>query len=320
MVLVLSEADVQQLLPMSAAIEQVEASLLAQQRGQAVNRPRQRIFLQQASLHYMAAALPEEGLFGMKVYTVTSRGMQFVVLLFSAEQGDLLALVEADHLGRLRTGAASAVATRFLARAEASQVGLIGAGRQARTQLEAVACVRKLSKARVYCRDAGRRREFCREMQSRLGLAVESAESAEAAVRSADIVITATNARQPVLHGGWLRPGAHINAIGSNMPNRREMDDTVLARASILTVDSIEQAREEAGDLIQGLPSAGRGWDELVELREVVAGARPGRRTAEEITLFKSCGIAIWDAAVGGYVYRQALRLGKGRELRIGER
>ena len=319
MALFISEADVQRLLPMPAAIERVEASALAQQRGQAVNRPRQRIFLPRASFHYMAAALPEEEWVGMKAYTVASGGMQFVVLLFSAAMGNLLAVIEADHLGRLRTGAASGVATKFLARPEASQVGMIGTGRQARAQLEAVACVRKLSVARVYSRDESRRRQFCREMQQRLGLSVEPAESAEAAVRSADIVITATNSRQPVLRGEWLEPGAHVNAIGSNLPDRREMDDAVLARASLLTVDSIEQAREEAGDLIQGLAPAGRAWDDLSELREVVAGARPGRRAAQEITLFKSCGIAVWDVAVAGHVYRQAAKLGGGQELKVGQ-
>ncbi len=301
---------------MREAIAQVEASFLAQERGQAVNRPRQRIFLPQASLHYMAAALPEEKLIGMKVYTVTPSSMQFVVLLFSAENGHLLALIEADHLGRIRTGAASGVATRFLSRAESRRVGLIGAGRQARTQLEAVASVRKIESARVYCRDETRRRDFCREMQQRLGVTVEPAENAEAAVRSQDIVVTATNAREPVLSGEWLAAGAHVNAIGSNMPNRREMDDGVLARAGLLTVDSIEQARKEAGDLIQGLTSSGRSWEQLVELHEVVARARPGRQTAEEITLFKSCGIAIWDVAVGNYIYRQALQRGAGREIR----
>ncbi len=319
MTLFLTEADVQRLLPMSAALEQIEASFLAQQRTQAVNRPRQRIFLPHASFHYMAAAWSEKEWVGLKAYTVTPAGMQFVVLLFSAADGNLLAVIEADHLGRIRTGAASGVATKFLARPEASTVGLIGAGRQARTQLEAVVSVRKLSVARVYCRDEGRRREFSREMEQRLGVAVEPAATAEEAARSAGIVITATNAREPVLRGEWLRPGTHLNAIGSNMPNRRELDDAVLVRAGVLTVDSVEQARQEAGDLIQGLPAAGRAWDQLVELREVVAGARPGRRTPEEITLFKSCGLAVWDIAVGGYVYRQALRQGVGQERRIGE-
>ncbi len=314
MALLLTEQEVLDLFPMERALERVEASFRAQHGDQAANRSRERIFLPHVSLHYMAA-IPEENILGMKVYTVTRGAFRFVVLLFDAEDGDLLALIEADHLGRIRTGAASGVATKFMAREDASHVGLIGTGRQARTQLEAVAAVRKLAQVKVFSRSDEHRREFSREMSEKLGMKVEAAESAEAAARFGDIVITATNASQPVVQGDWLRPGTHLNVIGANIVNRREVDERTLERASTIAVDSLEQAKKEAGDLIQGLGARKGGWDTVVELHEIVSGVRAGRRSADETTLFKSCGIAIWDVAAAGYIYRQALEQGKGKEI-----
>ncbi len=303
---------------MERALEQVERSFVAQARGQGLNQPRQRIFLPRTSLHYMAAALGEEKLVGMKIYTLAAGALRFVVLLYDGESGEFLALFEADHLGRIRTGAASGVATKYLARPDASHLGLIGTGRQARTQLAAVAKVRRLAGVKVFGRDENRRREFCREMAEQLGVEVEPAPSAEAATRFADIVITATTSRQPVVHGEWLKPGTHLNAIGANMVNRRELDDATLERASLITVDSLAQAQEESGDLIQGFSNLKRDWKDVLELHQIVSGARPGRRSPEEITLFKSNGIALWDVAVAGYIYREAVRRGKGRKLDIG--
>jgi ornithine cyclodeaminase/alanine dehydrogenase-like protein (mu-crystallin family) len=317
MALLLTEEDVQELLPMERAIERVEASFRAQQAGHAVNHSRERIFLPHLSLHYMAAALPEEKFLGMKIYTVSRQAFRFVVLLFDAESGDLMALIEADHLGRIRTGAASGVATQFMARRDATRVGLIGTGRQARTQLEAIAKVRPLTSARVFSRDENRRQNFAREMSDKLRLDIEPAETAEAAVRFGEMVITATNSSQPVVRGEWLQPGAHVNAIGANMATRRELDDEAVRRADFIAVDSIEQAKKEAGDLIQGLPAARGGWERVAELHEVVAGARPARNSPDEITLFKSCGIALWDMAVAGYVFRQARERGRGRDVQL---
>lgn len=315
--LLLTEADVLELFPIERAIERVEASFLAQHRGEAINRSRERIILPQTSLHYMAAALPEENLMGMKIYTAARGALQFVVLLFDTTDGRLLAMLEADHLGRLRTGAASGVATKHMARKDAARVGVIGTGGQARTQLEAVAQVRKISEARAFARDIERRRNFCREMSERLRLTVEPAENAETAVREADIVITATTSSQAVVEGGWLRPGTHINAIGANMANRRELDDRAIARADVIAVDSLEQTKEESGDLIQGLRNAPSRWEEVCELHEIVGGSRRGRSSPAEITIFKSNGIAIWDVAAAGYIYRQALKQGRGRTIEV---
>jgi ornithine cyclodeaminase/alanine dehydrogenase-like protein (mu-crystallin family) len=315
MALFLSEDDVCELLPMERALECVEASFFAQGTGQAINRPRKRILLPHSSLHYMAAALPAENWLGMKIYTVTPSDMRFGVLLFDVERGELKAVIQADHLGRIRTGAASGVATRYLARANASRVGLIGTGRQARTQLEAVTKVLQVSSAKVFGRDEKRRQEFCREMQVRLGVQVEPATHAEEAVRFGEVIITATTAREPVVLGEWLQPGTHVNAIGANMLNRRELDTLTLARASLIAVDSLEQAQEESADLIQGLAKLARGWEGVVELSSVMSGSGPRRRSQEEITIFKSGGIALWDVAVAAYVYQQARQKEKGKEL-----
>ncbi|HLW79781.1 MAG TPA: ornithine cyclodeaminase family protein [Terriglobia bacterium] len=320
--LLLTEADVVELFPMPLAIERVEASLLAQHKGEATNRPRQRIFLPQSSLHYMAAALPQENLVGMKIYTVAHGVLRFVVLLFDAASGELLALLEADQLGRIRTGAASAVATKYMARAGRSRagvIGVIGTGRQARTQLEAVAAATPVAGARVFGRDEARRLEFAREMSQRLGFPVDPAGDAEAAVAEADVVITATTSSQPVLRGDWLAPGTHINAIGANMAARRELDDAAIARAAVIAVDSLEQAREESGDLILGLSSRPNGWDDVHELHEIVGGSCRGRNSEDEITLFKSNGLALWDVAAAGAIYPRALEAGRGRKIELGE-
>jgi alanine dehydrogenase len=317
MALFLSETEVQDLLPMPKALEAIEDSFTEQHAGAAINRARERIFLPGLSFHYMAGAMVDEQLLGVKVYTVASGQARFLVLLFDTESGGLLALMEADHLGRIRTGAASGVATKYLARAGASRVGLIGSGNQARTQLEAVVAVRQVKDVRVFSRDQERRERFCREMAEQLELSVKPATSAEEAARFGEIIITATNSRDPVVKGEWLSPGVHVNAIGANISTRRELDEVVLHRAKIIAVDSLDQAHDEAGDLIQGFAALRRTWDEVVELHDIIQESTPGRASDDEITVFKSCGIAIWDVTAAGCVYRQALQKGKGSNFKI---
>jgi ornithine cyclodeaminase/alanine dehydrogenase-like protein (mu-crystallin family) len=302
---------------MDRALECVEASFVAQGNNRAVNRPRERILLPHVSLHYMAGALPESQHMGIKIYTATPEGVRFLLLLFDTVSGRLLSLMQADHLGRIRTGAASGIATKYLARADASRAAVIGTGRQARTQLQGIARVRKLTGVRAFGRDLNRLQGFCREMSEDLGVPVEPASSAEEATRFGEIVSTATTAQQPVVRGECLQPGAHVNAIGANMANRRELDDEAIRRATLIAVDSLEQSRKESGDLIQGLANLGRGWESVIELHSVVTGKHPGRSSADQITLFKSHGIALWDVAAAGFVYEQALQQGKGRELEI---
>jgi ornithine cyclodeaminase/alanine dehydrogenase-like protein (mu-crystallin family) len=307
MALLLIESDVRSLLTMSIALAAVEESFLHLADGSAVVHSRQRLHPKEgAYLHYMAAADSITGYMGMKLYTSARSGLRFVVPLFRTGTGELVALLEADYLGQMRTGAASGIATKFLAREDARNVGIVGTGLQARTQIEAVAAVRKLEHIRAFGRNPERRAQFCTEMSARLGLRVDPAPSAEEAVRGADIVIAATSSSSPVVLGEWLSPGMHINAIGANFPQKRELDDAAVARASLIAVDSIAQSRQEAGDLIQAFAADEASWSAVRELADIVAGRIRRRSSDDEITLFKSNGIAIWDVAVAARVFELA--------------
>ncbi len=320
MAVVLKEADVEGLLTMPDAIAALETVFRQQHPTagdqQALNRPRGRLQPPGAILHFMTAAAPGLGVYGFKAYTVARPGVaRFAVMLFSIEDGRLLALIEADKLGQMRTGAASGLATRYLARQDAASVGIVGSGWQARSQLQAVCAVRPVQVIRAAGRDPERLRAFCEEMSAAVGVPVTPAANAEAAVRDADIVITATSAKESVVQGEWLKPGTHLNVMGSNWANRREVDARTLERSDLIVIDSREQGMLEAGDLLlpaqQGLLS----WERVHELHEVVAGALPGRQRPEEITLFKSLGLALEDIAVAAHIYKLALERGIGKEL-----
>jgi ornithine cyclodeaminase/alanine dehydrogenase-like protein (mu-crystallin family) len=316
MPLLLTEADVQAILTMPLALELVEQSFLRLADGTAVCHPRQRLRLAgKGFLHYMAASDSAGGYVGLKIYTVSPSGVRFLVPLFSGQSGELLALIEANHLGQARTGAASGVATRVMARADARTAGIIGTGFQARTQLEAVALARKLERVRVFGRNPERRERFAKEMTARIGTPVMPVASAEEAVRGADILITSTNATQPVVEGRWLERGVHINAIGINFADRREIDTETVNRADVIAADSVEQSRIEAGDLILAFGADAQRWKSVLELSDIVSGKIAGRTSRDQITLFKSNGIAIEDIVVGGRVYELARERGMGRDV-----
>ena len=261
MALLLTEANVKSLLTMPLALEAVEDSFRRLAEGSALLHPRQRLHIPGKSyLHYMAAGDSTSGYMGLKVYTSAREGLRFLVPLFQAESGDLVALIEADYLGQMRTGAASGVATRFMAREEARTAGIVGTGLQARTQLEAIALVRKLESVRAFGRDPKRREQFAKEMTARLQIPVTAVPSAEEAVRGAEIIITSTTSSNPVVEGRWLEDGMHINAIGANFPQKRELDDDAVRRAGIVAVDSREQSKQEAGDLIHAFGGDESQW------------------------------------------------------------
>jgi ornithine cyclodeaminase/alanine dehydrogenase len=313
----ISEEDVGRLLTMDACIGAVEAVLRDLAAGAAANRPRARATIKGATLHVLPAASTALGRMAVKVYA-TSRGRaRFVVLLFDAATSGLLAVIEADRLGQLRTGAATGCATRLLARPDAAVLGIIGTGWQARTQVQAIARVRRLDEVRAFGRDRGRLIDFCGEIARTTGVPVRPAATAEAAARGAGIVVTATSAAAPVLEGAWLSPGTHVNAIGSNRADRHEIDAAVVARADLIVCDSVEQARLEAGELMQ--PGAARDGaaplDRAVELAAVLAGTHPGRADARAITLFKSLGLGIEDLAAASHVYDRAVKAGAGQPL-----
>jgi alanine dehydrogenase len=316
MALFLTESDVRSLLTMPLAMEAVEACFRRLAEGSAQTQPRRRLhFAEKAFLHYMAASDSTAGYLGMKLYTTSPKGARFVIPLYRAETGELVALIEGDYLGQMRTGAASGVATRFMARENARTLGIIGTGLQARTQLEAVALARKFETIRAFGRDKARRESFAKEMSERIGAEVGPVDSAKAAVTGADVLITITNTVKPVVDGKWLAPGMHINAAGSNFPHKAELDAKAVLWCDAIAVDSLEQAKIEAGDLIQAFEGDESRWNGVREISQIMAGNAAGRKDAKEITLFKSIGIAEEDIATAARVYELAREKGIGREV-----
>jgi ornithine cyclodeaminase/alanine dehydrogenase-like protein (mu-crystallin family) len=319
MALYLTEQDVIQLLTMEDTLAAVEAVFKSQATGEATNAPRRRVRAAGATLHVMSGAVANfgefKGLLGLKSYAVARGRARFHVSLYDAESGELLAYIEADKLGQMRTGAASGVATKHLARDDARTVGIYGTGWQAHSQLAAVCAVRKIESVKVYSRKPEHREKFCEEMSAELGIAdIAPVEQPEAAA-AADIIVTITSSRDPVLQGAWLKPGAHINAAGGNSILRRELDDEAIRRSSFIAVDSLDQAKLEAGEFVTAVEKGLLTWERVKELRHVVSGAMRGRTGDEEITLFKSLGIAIEDIATAAVLSRKAKDQNVGREI-----
>ncbi|HWG58809.1 MAG TPA: ornithine cyclodeaminase family protein [Candidatus Acidoferrales bacterium] len=320
MPLLLNESDVQAILTMPLALEAVENSFRRLAEGSAILHARQRLHLPGKSyLHYLAAGDSAAGYMGLKIYTSSRQGLRFLIPLFAAQSGDFAALIEAGYLGQMRTGAATGLATRLMAREDASIAAIIGTGSQARTQIEAIVLVRKVEEIRAYSRDARRREQFAAEMTERLRVPVKAVSSAEEAVRGAGIVITATTSAEPVLEERWIEPGMHIAAIGANFAHKRELDAAAVKRCNRIVADSRAQAREEAGDLIQVFGTDDRQWESVAELAEVVTGKIAGRKSPDEITFFKSTGVATEDIAVAARVYEIARRRGIGRRMPASE-
>jgi alanine dehydrogenase len=316
MTLHISEAEVRSLLTMPMAVDAVEAISRKQASGEVIVHPRRRFELPGGRFfHYMAAADYSAGYLAMKQYTFVRGELRFLVPLYEIASGVLVALIEADYMGQLRTGAASGVATEVLARRDSRVVAVIGTGGQAKTQLEAIAVVRRLESVRAYGRNPQRREAFCKEMTERIGVPVRPASSASDAARGTDIVCTATTASQSVVSGTDLAAGMHINAIGANHANKRELDDEAVASADVIVVDSVEQSRQEAGDLILAFKGDESCWTGVKRLSDVVAGKASGRTSDSEVTLFKSNGIASWDLAIAMKVYELARQKNLGREL-----
>jgi ornithine cyclodeaminase/alanine dehydrogenase-like protein (mu-crystallin family) len=270
--------------------------------------PRRRLDLDEGRLADMAASDLELGYAGVKAYAGFGEGTAFVFALFSTERPELVAVIEADWLGRLRTGAASAVAARHLARDGATTLGVIGCGEQAETQ---VACIRaalpSIERVVAYCRTERNLRAFCKQVGAEAG---DSHRDAAAQ----DLVVTITTSRDPVLRGEWLQPGALVCAVGANNGRSRELDNVVLERATLVCCDWLEQARLESADLIEPVESGVLDWLEVHELQEVVAGELEGRQAADDIVVFKSNGLAAWDVAIG------AVALEKARKKKVGKR
>ncbi len=314
-VLTLTEADVHDLLTLDMALEAVEDVLRRHALDEAPNNPRSRCQTDHVMLHVMSGAAKGLGVLGYKAYATSRQGASFHVGLFDGASGELLALMQADYLGQVRTGAASGVATTHLARPDAQKVGILGSGKQARTQLLAVCKVRPITRIHVFSPNEERRRHFAAEMSKECGCDVIPAASAEHAVRDQDIVITATTSRTPVLLGEWLAPGTHLNVIGSNFLGKAEVDVAAVRRSALIVVDNKDQAKLEAGDLKQAVDAGAIHWSDVRELGAVIVGRQKGREHPDDVTLFKSVGIALEDVAVAAQIYVKAKQAGAGKTL-----
>jgi alanine dehydrogenase len=314
MTLFLTENDLENLLDMPSVLEAVEDVLRQHAEGKATNRARRRVALPGGGLNVMFAGAPEIGALGVKAYTAARGAYRFYTMLFDPEGGELLSIMQSDKLGQLRTGAASGVATRHLAREDASTLGVYGAGWQAESQVEAIAAVRDLSRVVVYSRTEESRKAFAEKMGERLGMEMETTHSPEEPAAQ-DIVVTMTSSMTPVLRGEWLKEGAHVNAAGSNFLMKAEIDRDVVKRASLVTVDSKEELGLEAGNLLQGLETGAVMPEAVREIGQVIAGQVPGRQSPEDITLFSSQGLAIEDLAAARIAYDRAKERGVGREM-----
>ena len=317
MTLYLTESEVNEVLTMELALESVEEAFRLLSDGGATNPPRSRIRLPAGGLfNFMCAAAPGAGVMGLKAYGVApGNPVKFYVQLFSTDTGELLALLEAGDLGQVRTGAASGIATKYMAREDSTTVGVIGSGYQARTQLEAVCGVRPIKSARVFSRNPERRERFATRMGERLGIDISPVGSAEECVADMDVVITMTSANRPVLEGDWLSEGTHVNAAGANHWMRRELDGNAVRRSSVIVADDIEQAKMECGDLIYPAELGSIRWEQVRSLADVVAGTFPGRNSDTDITLFESQGLAVQDITTGIRIYQLALEKGIGSKI-----
>ncbi|MFQ5551310.1 MAG: ornithine cyclodeaminase family protein [Gemmatimonadales bacterium] len=327
--LIISQSEIRRLLPMRTCIGLMEAALEELDAGNAVNPLRRGMLLPDGKglMGSMPGFLGDPRALAVKIVNVFpgNEGTdldshQGVVALFDPDDGHTLAVMDASEVTAIRTAAVSAVATRALSRDAPCTLALIGSGVQARTHLEAIRIVRQVDGVTVFSRNRDRLQDFCGRESERHGVEVNPAESARSAVEGADLICTVTSARNPVVHGEWLRPGCHVNAVGSSSPQDRELDSDAVARAALF-VDSRESAQAESGDYLIPLREGRFGEDHIVaELGEVLAGRAQGRRSDEEVTLFNSLGLAVEDVAAAHYVWGRAQEFGLGLEVDLGGR
>jgi ornithine cyclodeaminase/alanine dehydrogenase-like protein (mu-crystallin family) len=318
MALLLREADVKQLLTMDEALAVVEDAFASVASGDAVNVPRVRGTLPEATLNVLAAVSRKVDAAVVKCYPVVRKdvtvGSSLTVLVYRISTGALDAIVEASILGQIRTGAASGVAAKYMARPDSRVMTLFGAGFQAQSQVEALARVLpRLERINLVSRSPERARTFCDELMAAVDVDVAIADNVQEAIAAADVVTTATGSSRPLFDGAWLQPGVHVNAVGSNYAEKRELDAVAIRRASRIVVDDIAVAKIESGDLM----GVDLDWSSIRPLSDVVSGRAPGRASRDEITLFESQGLGLEDLAVACHVVRRARESGRGIEIPI---
>jgi alanine dehydrogenase len=303
------EEAVKELLDVAEVIDILEGAFGLVPSGEARILPRAHAAFDGGLLHAVGAAIPGAGVSGIKTWTWTPSGARPVVVVFSTEDGSLLGVVDGIALGQMRTAATAGLGTRLLARADARTMAIIGTGRQALPQVEAVAAVRDLDEVRVFGRDPGRRAAFAQSVYHRLGLTVTEHDSVASAVRGADVVTTVTRSASPVLPGALLEPGMHVNAVGAIVPTCRELDAAAIRRCTVIAVEWRQQAQTDAGDLRDAVEEGALAWDDVVELGDLVSGT-VGRGDAEDITLLRTLGVGLSDVAVAASVLNRTQAAG----------
>ncbi|MEZ6045334.1 MAG: ornithine cyclodeaminase family protein [Planctomycetaceae bacterium] len=314
--LFIRETEARSLISMAQAIDAVENVFRSLSSGESQNIPRQRVRIPGVMLHSLSAAVSPLGYVGWKNYTTTRTQARFHIALYNPD-GEWVSLLEADWLGQLRTGAASGVATRLIAKEDAQHVAIFGSGKQARTQLQAVCAVRNIQHATVFSNTPERREEFARTMSDETGIQVVAADSPAECVAQAEIICTATTSKEPVVTAEMLRAGVHINAVGSNALNRAELSADCFTRIDKVVCDDVDSCRNEAGDFVGPMASGSLQWEKISPLASLVTKSEGARTNREEITLFKSVGMAIEDIAVAAIVYEAAREANIGTELEI---
>jgi len=315
----LTEHDVTGLMSLPDAIDVLEDTYRLQARGEATSMRRAHVREGDAILHAVGGTISGQGVAGTKTWTYTPSGASPVLVLFSLETGALLGIVEAFALGQMRTAATSGLGTRVLAREDASTAAVLGTGKQAFSQARAIAAVRPISEIRIFGRDPGRRLALAEALQAELDVRVSGYSTVDEAVEGADVVTTVTRAADPVLSGAQIADGMHINAVGAIVPSRRELDESAVARCTLIVADSVEQARDDAGELRMAADAGALNWADVRGLESLVDERVDVLRTRADVTLFKTLGIGVSDVALGAEVVRRAQAASAGRALPVPE-
>ena len=315
--LYITEAEVESLFTMDIAIDALEQAFIARSKGKAHNEPRRRLPTSSGAYNVMFATWPGRRIAGLKSYAGGRSGISFHVLLYDTSTNSLIGVIEANRMGQIRTGAASGVATKYMARKNAETAGIIGSGYQAETQLAAIAHVRNIVNARVYSRSEENRNRYAERVSNELGIKVIPVSSGAAAA-DAEVVSTITSSQEPVLLGQWLKPGTHVNAAGNNSWLKREIDTRTVTTCDVVAVDDVEQAKIECGELMRAVEIGRFSWDLAVPIHDIISGRVSGRGNDDQITLFESQGLALEDIAACERILELARAQGAGIPLKRG--
>lgn len=311
----LSEADVSDLIDFPGTIDVLDTAFRAVSDGGVVNRPRTRIPLGGATYNLMSAGWTGEGVVGLKVYTVSKHGAPMHILLHAADGTGLLAVMAAGRISGLRTGSASGLSARYMAREGDGPIGIIGTGFQAVAQVHGVVAATGARVVNVYSRDEQKRTALAARLAGELGITVNAVDNVKSAAARARVLVVITNAKEPVLSVDDVDPGTHIVAAGNNTWLNSEIAPELVGRCDVVVTDDVDQARLECGELMRAADTGLISWDRVIPLADVVAGRRRGRNSADDITLFEAQGVAIEDVALAAHLYRAAVAKGRGLPL-----